>query len=153
MLSRGDGFFHVTKQDVQGFLPAALASKWDSALAIISGSSSPDGALVIIGHRIDEPAGKLDHHPFAVAVSGSDPASSGIFVDHLSTLSRSIDLPSGFSAGFWSSGMSNYYERNPPFGLASGSLPQLPAPAKAALGVVLGLIPRPSSSLSNRGHR
>lgn len=145
-VSGGDGFFHVTSQQVAAFLPPGLAAKWDSGLAIVAGSSTANGALVVLGHRIDEPAGRMDHHPFGVAVSASVPAGTGIFVEHLSTVSRSIELPSGFTSGFWSSGLSNYYYNTPPYGVVSGSLPNLPEPARQALRRVMSLIPYPSSS-------
>ena len=145
-LTRGDGFYHVQHQELTPFIPAGLLVKWDSALAIVSGSSTANGVLVLLGHRIDLLAGMLDHHPYVVAVSGSDPGHSAILVDHLSTVSRSLTLPSEFTAGFWASGISNYYYNNPPYGVSSGSLPDLPAPAKAALGVIVQLIPKPSSS-------
>ena len=145
-LSRGDGFYHVQHQELTPFIPSGLLVKWDSALAIVSGGGTSNGVLVLLGHRIDLPAGTLDHHPYAVAVSGSAPGHSAVLVDHLSTVSRSLTLPSEFTAGFWASGVSNYYYNNPPYGVSSGSLPDLPAPARAALGVIVQLIPKPSSS-------
>lgn len=143
-LSRGDGFFLVRHQDLPSVVTASLRPKWDSAMAIVSGSNTSNGALVVIGHRIDDKAGMMDQHPFAVAVSSSNAGASGVFVDHMSSTSRSIALPSGFTAAFASSGMSNYYYGNPPFAVSSGSLEQLPEPAKEALGIVVKLI-RPYS--------
>jgi len=99
-LSRGDGFYHVQHQDLDPFIPGGLLTKWDSALAIVSGSGTSNGVLVLLGHRIDLPADMLDHHPYAVAFSGSEPGHSAVLVDHLSTVSRSLSLPSEFTAGF-----------------------------------------------------
>lgn len=144
-ISRGDGFYHVKAQDLPSVVTGSLRSKWDSALAIVSGSATSNGALVLLGHRIDSKAAQLDHHPFAVAISSSVAAASGVFIDHLSSTSRSIDLPSGFTTAFASSGISNYYYNNPPFSIASGSLKELPAPAREALGKVVTFL-RVSSS-------
>ena len=144
-LSRGDGFYHVQHLDLDPFIPGGLLTKWDSALAIVSGSGTSNGVLVLLGHRIDLPADMLDHHPYAVAFSGSEPGHSAVLVDHLSTVSRSLGLPSEFTAGFWASGVSNYFYNNPPYGVSSGSLPDLPEAARAALGAIVHLIPKPSS--------
>jgi hypothetical protein len=145
-LSRGDGFYHITAQDLPSAISGSLRAKWDSALAIVSGSATSNGALVLLGHRIDSKAGQLDHHPFAVAVSSSVPGASGVFVDHLSSTRRSIELPSGFTTAFASSAMSNYYYHNPPFSVMSGSLSELPASAREALGKIVTLLRVPSSA-------
>ena len=141
-LSRGDGFFVVPSQDLPSVIPEKLRTKWDSAVAVISGSAISAGAIILLGHRIDLPVSKLDHHPFAVAVSSGSAAVSGVFVDHLSSTSRSIDLPSEFTSAFIASGISNYFYNNPPFQVASGSLSELPAPTKEAIGIVLNLLPK-----------
>ena len=132
-MSRGDGFFPVRAQELPSVITGSLRPKWDSGMAIISGSGTSNGVCAIIGYRIDERAGMMDQHPFAVAVSASVVGASGLFVNHMSTTSRSIQLPSAFSGSFQASGISNYYFSNPPFSVASGSLPNLPAPAKEAL--------------------
>ena len=68
-LSRGDGFYHVRAEELPSVITGSLRPKWDSALAIVSGSGTSNGALVLLGHRIDEKQSQLDHHPFAVAVA------------------------------------------------------------------------------------
>jgi len=145
LVRRGDGFFHLAAQELPSAITGSLRPKWDSALAIVSGSAGSNGVVVLLGHRIDSKAGKMDHHPFAVAISSSVADSSGVFVNHLSSTSRSIDLPTGFATAFVNSNISNYYYDNPPFGVASGSLPQLPEPAREALGKVVTLLKTLSS--------
>lgn len=139
-LSRGDGFFVVPSSELPKTIPQRLRDKWDSALAIVSGSTTDSGVLVLMGHRIDLPAGQMDHHPFAVACSSSVAAASGLFIDHLEHPSRSIDLPPAFLSAVNSSGVSNYYYGKPPFQVSSGSLSELPQPAKEMLGKVISLL-------------
>jgi len=144
-LSRGDGFYLLMANDFPPCIPASLQAKWDSAMAIVSGSTSESGALLIVGHRIDAKDNAMDLHPFVVAVSSSQPGASAIFLDHLSSTSRSITLPPGFVSALTASGISNYYYNNPPFGAVSGTLSQLPEPMREALSIVLSFLPPPSS--------
>ena len=134
-LSRGDGFYHIPSSDIPSVIPGDLRAKWDSAAVLISGSTGPDGALLIVGHRIDAKAGMMDHDPFAIAVSASVPTGSGVLVHHASFHSRSIALPAEYRAALESSGLSNYFLKKPPFGASSGSTSEAPAALVAAFEV------------------
>ncbi len=111
-----------------------------SAVVLVSGNTGPNGAMMIAGHRIDHKAGMMDHDPFAIAVSASIPQGSGVLVHHASFTSRSIDLPQEYCAAVSSSGLSNYFAANPPFGRSSGSTGEAPPELVQAFGIARNLL-------------
>lgn len=147
-LSRGDGFFTIGSEDIPTVIPSGLRSKWDSASVIISGSESSNGAMAVVGHRIDAKVGKMDQDPFAIVVSASVPQGDGVVVHHASFESRSLDLPSEFSSALGSSGLTDYFRRNPPFGTGSGSISEVPRPLIDALDLAKSFLPTSDRSAS-----
>jgi hypothetical protein len=139
-LSRGDGFYHIGSSEIPTIVPLRLRDKWDSAAVVISGSTGPDGAIAIVGHRIDPKAGMMDHDPFVIAVSASVPHGSGVLVHHASYDSRSLQLPAGYLAALSSSGVTNYFKGQPPFGVPSGTLNEVPKPLIDALNLARSFI-------------
>lgn len=135
-MSRGDGFFQIKSTQVPSCVPGSLRAKWDSAMVVVSGSTTSTGAIMVLGYRPDHRAGLMDQDPFAVAVSGSAPYGGGVLLHHASYDSRSIVLPPEFTSSVMSSGLSNYYHSSPPFGASSGSLAELPTPVMSALRLV-----------------
>jgi hypothetical protein len=134
-LSRGDGFFHIAAKEIPSIVPGELARKWDSAAVVVSGSTTSNGAMALVGHRVDIKAGMLDQDPFVIAVSASIPQGSGVLIHHASYVSRSIELPRAYTDALGSSGLTDYFKRNPPFGPSSGSLSQVPEPLMNALTI------------------
>ena len=117
LAGRGNGFFYIGASEIPSIIPERLRQKWDSAAVIVSPSA---GAMAIVGHRIDQKAGMMDHDPFLIAVSASMPYGNGVLIHHASYDGRSVRLPS-------SSMGANYFRDHSPFGLSSGSTGQLPA--------------------------
>ena len=128
--------WYLTSQDS---LPKAFAQslrdKVDSALLIVSGTSSATTYLVFDALRVDKKAGLIDQEPFAVAVTGSGASSGGVFVHHGSWVSRSFAPPDGFWQIVQSSGVGNYFLANP--GKTSGSLEDLPFGCAGAWDAVM----------------
>jgi len=60
----GNGFSHINASEIPSIIPPELRSKWDSAVVVISDSTGADGAMAVVGHRIDTNAGMMDHDPF-----------------------------------------------------------------------------------------
>ena len=127
LAQRGAGFFHIGGSEIPSIIPEELRQKWNSAVVVVSPTA---GAMAVIGHRIDQTAGKMDHDPFLIRMSGSTPHGKGVLIHHASFPGRSTTLPS-------SSTPENYYRDrdHPLFGLSSGSTSSLPAPLYRAFNI------------------
>ena len=125
LAQRGAGFFHIGGSEIPSIIPEELRQKWNSAVVVVSPTA---GAMAVIGHRIDQTAGKMDHDPFLIRMSGSTPHGNGVLIHHASFPGRSTTLPS-------SSTPENYYRDHPLFGLSSGSTSSLPAPLYEAFNI------------------
>src|SRR6266446_824730 len=79
LAQRGSGFFHICGSEVPSIIPSGLKQTWASAVVI---NSATAGSMAIIGHRIDQNAGMMDHHPFVIRVSGLTPYGEGVLIEH-----------------------------------------------------------------------
>jgi len=89
--SGGSGWHVISKASLPGVVRPAMREKSDSALMIVSGTSSGATILVCNVLRVESQDGVIDQEPFAVAVRGSEAPVSGVFVHHGSWVSRSFD--------------------------------------------------------------
>ena len=120
------GWRLVSKDSIPTVFPDSFRRKLDSAVMIAAPTSSGGTYLVCNALRVDSRTKAVDQEPFAIIYhsTGADP--SGMFLHHGNWRHRTQTPPSDFWDQVGESGVGNYFLTNPPSGLTSGSLDQLP---------------------------
>lgn len=124
--SRMPGWRLLSKESLPTVFPQSFREKLDSGIVIAAPTSSGGTWLVFNALRVDSRDQAIDQEPFAIIVHSTGAASSGMFLHHGDWPGRTESPPSGFWDRVQESGIGNYFYSNPPSGLTSGDLYQLP---------------------------
>jgi hypothetical protein len=131
------GWRLVTPEALPSAIPYSLREKIGVALMIGTPTSTGGTYLVFSAHRVDYRARAIDIEPFGAIVHSTGPGPSGVFVHHGSWADRTRAAPAGFWEEIKRSGVDNYFLANPPNGLTSGTLAQLPNGDRGAFDAIV----------------
>jgi len=120
------GWKRLSQESLPSILPSDLRKKVDTAVMIAAPTSTGGTYLVYNNLRVDHKAGAIDQHPFALIVHSTGPSASGMLIHHGKWKERTTNPPKAFWDHVNESGVGNYFYTNPPSGLSSGTLDQLP---------------------------
>jgi len=134
-LSLTPGWVLIPAREVPSIVPKALRLKLDSAVQIITPTSTGGFYLTYSGNRVD--GDKIDIEPFGLIVHPTGPASEGLFIHHGQWPERTTQVPSDFAAHIVNTGTGSYFMTYPPNGLVAGALNQLPEPHRGALTTII----------------
>ncbi len=120
------GWKLLSQGSLPSILPSDLRKKVDTAVMIAAPTSTGGTYLVYNNLRVDHKAGAIDQHPFTLIVHSTGPSASGMLIHHGKWKGRTTDPPKEFWDHVNESGVGNYFYTNPPNGLSSGIVDQLP---------------------------
>jgi hypothetical protein len=126
------GWKLLSQDSIPTVFPQDFRHKLDSAVMIAAPTSSGGTYLVCNALRADLRTREIDQEPFAVIVhsTGLDPR--GMFLHHGDWPDRTQTPPQAFWSSVDESGVGDYFLSNPPSGLNSGTLDELPRGHRAA---------------------
>ena len=136
-LLRPSGWRLLPGRDLPSVFPASFRAKIDSALLIAAPTSTGGTYLAFSANRVDLKARAIDIEPFGVIVHSTGSSPSGVFIHHGTWEGRTTDPPPGFWEEASRSGIGEYFLTNPPEGLRSGTLEQLPRGHRGAFDAVI----------------
>jgi hypothetical protein len=148
--ARIPGWRLLSQESIPSVFPDSFKRKLDSAIMIAAPTSSGGTYLVCNALRADSRTRAVDQEPFAIIFhsTGADP--SGMFLHHGNWPERTQPAPPGFWTHVQESGVGNFFLTNPPSGLTSGALAQLPAGHREAFDSAVSYY---RSGWSKRGSR
>jgi hypothetical protein len=120
------GWKIIQQNDLPSVLPSDFRKKIDSAVMITAPTSTGGTYLVYNNLRVEQKEKAIDQHPFAIIVHSTGPSPSGILIHHGKWEGRTTKAPEVFWNYVNESGVGNYFYTNPPNGLSSGTLDELP---------------------------
>ena len=124
-------------RDLPSVFPDTFRAKIDSALVIATPTSSGGTYLAFSASRVEPKTRAIDIEPFGVIVHSTGPSPSGVFIHHGTWEGRTTDPPAGFWEEVSRSGIGEYFLTNPPAGLRSGTLAQLPRGHRGAFDAII----------------
>ena len=120
------GWRYLPAESIPSVFPQDFRDKMESAVLVVAPTSTGGTYLMFNARRVDTNAAAIDQEPFGVVVHSTGPASSGMFLHHGSWAGRTTKPPLVFWDRVEESGVGNYFLSNPPEGLLSGPLSDLP---------------------------
>ena len=141
LYARTPGWQRIKGDQAPSFLPDTLRAR-SKELVVVATSASTSSMVVMFNiHRVDAPAGMIDHEPLVVVVSTTGSSTAGCFYHHGDWKNRStpLDIPADFSGAVNSSGIAGYFRANPSTDSTGGSLDTLPDGDRAAFERITGI--------------
>lgn len=131
------GWSILSSTELSGVLPERYIAKIDSLIGVRSPTSSGGTCLMLNSLRVDPRTTLIDQDPLALFVGSTGVSSTAVLVHHGDWDDRSWEASSDLWRQVEDSGIGKYYMLNPPGGLRSGSLDELPKGTSGALQSVL----------------
>jgi hypothetical protein len=131
------GWAILSSTELVGILPDSYVKKIDAVIAVSCPTSSGGSCLMLNSLRVDIRTRLIDQDPLGVFVNSTGLSSSGVLVHHGDWDDRSWEASSELWRDVEESGVGKYYLSNPPAGIRSGSLAELPKGTSGALETVL----------------
>lgn len=131
------GWSILSSTELSGVLPDLYVAKIDSVIGVSSPTSSGGTCLMLNNLRVDTGTTLIDQDPLGMFVGSTGVSSTAVLVHHGDWDDRSWEASSDLWRQVEASGIGKYYMMNPPEGLRSGKLDELPKGTSGALQSVL----------------
>jgi hypothetical protein len=120
------GWRIIPSRDLPSVFPPSFREKIDSAFVITAPTSTGGTYLAYSANRVDFKSQAIDVEPLGLIVHSTGANSSACFLHHGDWEGRSQPPPAGFWEDVDRSGVGEWFKANPPTGLSSGTIDQLP---------------------------
>jgi hypothetical protein len=131
------GWSILSSTELSGIFPERYIAKIDSVIGVSCPTSSGGTCLMLNSLRVDARTRLIDQDPLGVFVGSTGESVIGVQVHHGDWDDRSWEASTTLWREVEESGIGKYYHSNPPSGLRSGSLADLPKGTSGALNTVL----------------
>jgi hypothetical protein len=132
----------IGQNELPAVFPKTFRQRIDSAIVVSTPTSTGGAYLAYSANRVDFKDRSIDIEPFGLIVNSTGVSSIGVFLHHGDWLGRTGPPPAHFWNHVSESGVGNYFRSNPPNGLLSGTIDQLPAGHRQAFDEVIREIRR-----------